>query len=332
MSGSFAHLHAAHCESGVTAALFRHAGLPISEPMAFGIGSGLFFCHLPFVKVMGHPLTSFRNYPGWIFRRACRRLGVTYRRRTFRRPADGRRALDALVADGVPVAVQTNIHWLPYFPPEFRSQFNGHNLIVIGREGERYRISDPVLPETVECPVEALDRARFAKGTLAPRGLLYHPVSAPSRPDFAPAIRAGIKEAVFHMRAPFPWVGVRGIRYLASRMRTWPDRPGGLQRARLDLAFLVRMQEEVGTGGAGFRFMYAAFLEEAAGILGSDSLRRASAQMTAAGDQWREFAVAAGRLLKGRDDGRESFSTLADRLESCADREREVLAAMKAAA
>ena len=34
------------------------------------------------------------------------------------------------------------------------------------------------------------------------------------------------------------------------------------------LGNIVRMQEEIGTGGGGFRFMYAAFLQEAGDVLG----------------------------------------------------------------
>jgi len=38
----FVHQQAAHCETGVTSALFRFQGVDISEPMIFGIGSGIF--------------------------------------------------------------------------------------------------------------------------------------------------------------------------------------------------------------------------------------------------------------------------------------------------
>jgi hypothetical protein len=47
----FTHRQSAHCESGVAVNLMNHYGLDISEAMAFGIGGGLFFAYLPFVKV-----------------------------------------------------------------------------------------------------------------------------------------------------------------------------------------------------------------------------------------------------------------------------------------
>lgn len=72
----FIHHHYAHCESGVTSALFRDKGVEISEPMVFGIGSGIFFGHLPFVKWVGLPISTYRSQPGAIFRKAAKRLGV----------------------------------------------------------------------------------------------------------------------------------------------------------------------------------------------------------------------------------------------------------------
>src|SRR5690606_39888474 len=40
--------------------LLTHAGLPMSEPMAFGLGSGLAFAYLPIVKLSGMPLIAYR--------------------------------------------------------------------------------------------------------------------------------------------------------------------------------------------------------------------------------------------------------------------------------
>jgi hypothetical protein len=300
----------------VTASLFANKGFPISEPMAFGIGSGLFFFHAPFIKVMGFPLTSFRTYPGTIFRKVCRRLGVSYERKTYRSPARAMAELDALLAGGTPVGLQANIHWLPYFPPEFRSQFNGHNLIATGVGDGAYDISDPVLETAVRCPADALARARFSKGPLAPRGVIYYPISFPDKPDFHRAVRAGIRDTCNHiLRMPLPWVGVRGIRHLARQVRSYPVRIKDPRRARLTLAFVIRMQEEVGTGGAGFRFMYAAFLQEAGRMLA---------------DLWREFGAAAARLIKERDEGQVGYASLAGMLDAISGREEQVLRFLQA--
>jgi len=72
----FVHHHGAHCETAVTSALFRHQGVDISEPMIFGIGSGIFFGYLPFIKLVHIQVTAFRNRPGSVFRKAAKRLGA----------------------------------------------------------------------------------------------------------------------------------------------------------------------------------------------------------------------------------------------------------------
>ena len=85
----FVHYHSAHCESGVTSALFRDKGVEISEAMIFGIGSGIFFGHLPFVKWVGLPISTFRSQPGAVFRKAGKRLGAEFITKRFRNPQKG---------------------------------------------------------------------------------------------------------------------------------------------------------------------------------------------------------------------------------------------------
>src|SRR5436189_5063966 len=85
----------------------------------------------------------------------------------------GMERLDALLDSGKLVGLQTSVYWLPYFPPDLRFHFNAHNLLVYGRERDEYLISDPVAEMAVRCARADLARARFAKGVLAPRGLLY---------------------------------------------------------------------------------------------------------------------------------------------------------------
>jgi hypothetical protein len=61
------------------------------------------------------------------------------------------------------------------------------------------------------------------------------------------------------------------------------------------------MQEEIGTGGGGFRFLYASFLQELAAATGYGALDGLAARLVEIGDHWREFALAAARMIRGRD-------------------------------
>ena len=80
----FVHHHSAHCESGVTSALFRDKGVEISEPMVFGIGSGIFFGHLPFIKWVGMPICTLPvSARVRVFRKVAKRLGGEFVTKTL---------------------------------------------------------------------------------------------------------------------------------------------------------------------------------------------------------------------------------------------------------
>ncbi|HEY6241483.1 MAG TPA: BtrH N-terminal domain-containing protein [Burkholderiales bacterium] len=319
MPETFVHAHASHCESGVMSSLLSHNGLPISEAMAFGLASALSFAYLPFIRINGLPLVAYRMPPRAIIRGLARSLGLDMRFETFRSRSAGMERLDVLLASGTLVGLQTSVFWLPYFPPDLRFHFNGHNLLVYGREGGEYLISDPVGETTVRCARADLEKARFAKGALAPKGLLYYVAAPPVAPDWARLGRRALARTARIMLAPFPLVGVRGMRMLANRVERLPLADGG-ESARLYIGNIVRMQEEIGTGGGGFRFLYAAFLQELAARTGYTALEGLASRLVEIGDRWREFALAAARMIRGRD----ALSTpaLAERLRALAADEK----------
>lgn len=326
---AFQHQHGAHCESGVTSALLTHLGTPLSEPLAFGIGSGLFFVYFPVERVFGLPTTSYRSVPGTLFTKACKRLGVQMEVRRYRTPQRAKEDLARLLDAGTPVGLQTGIFWLDYLPRRFRFHFNVHNIIVYGRKDGAWLVSDPVFDVPVECRDDSMDRARFSPGFLTPRGRAYF---VPQKPVISDerlrwAILQGAAETAHRMsQIPLPIFGWRAIRLLARRMPTWPREGQDPQRALMQLANVVRMQEEIGTGGAGFRYLYAAFLQEAGEKLGEPEWHGYSERLTAIGDRWRDFAAAAARIYKSGKAEREPFQAAAAIVGECAERERELFA------
>jgi hypothetical protein len=295
---SFQHQHAAHCESGVISNLLRHHGVPVSESLAFGLSAGLAFAYIPFVKINGLPLIAYRSLPRAIIKGLIAPLAARFRFETFRSPEAGQQRLDALLADGQIVGLQTSVYWLPYFPPDMRFHFNAHNLLVYGKEGDEYLISDPVFEHPVRCASADLARARFAKGALAPKGLLYYPKTLPKKSITPEAVRRAIRKNCRAMLPPVPIAGVRGMRWLAKSIEKLPK---GDKHSADFIGHIVRMQEEIGTGGAGFRFIYAAFLQEAAQLAQLPVLAEFSERLTVIGDGWRAMALKAARMVKGRE-------------------------------
>ena len=320
----FEHRQSAHCESGVTSNLLRFQGIDLDEPLVFGIGSGLFFSYMPFIRVNGLPVVSFRPWPGTIFNRVNKRLGITIKRYKFSDAGEAMKRLDRNLDLGIPTGCLVGVYHLTYFPPAYRFHFNAHNLVVIGRENGEYLISDPIMESVEKLSYNDLQRVRFSRGTYPPKGRMYYIESISSNLDIQAAIIQGIRQTCQDMlRIPVPLFGVKGIRYLARRMRRWPRKYGD-RKAALHMGQVVRMLEEIGTGGAGFRFMYAAFLQESARIFQMEELSEVSEKMTAAGDRWREFAIIAGRIFKNRAGQDESFHEAASILMDIADREERI--------
>ena len=320
MELDFSHHQAAHCENGVASNLLKDKGLNISEPMVFGIGSGLFFVYLPFIKVNHAPVMSYRPLPGMIFNKLSKRLGIKIKRQKFSSEAKANQALEENLKNKIPTGLQVGVYNLTYFPDEYRFHFNAHNLVVYGKEGDSYLISDPVMQEVTTLTEEELNKVRFAKGAFAPRGQMYFPIHIPVEINFQEAIVKSIKDTCRNMLAPIPIVGVKGIKMVSRQIRKWPVKNGN-KKANHYLAQMVRMQEEIGTGGGGFRFIYAAFLQEASVILKNEMLRNLSLEMTEIGDLWRDFAVQASRVYKNRSAQTDVYNMLADQLLAIAERE-----------
>lgn len=316
----FKHTHSAHCESGVVSSMLRHYGLDISEPIVFGIASALTFAYLPFLKMGGMPLIAYRSMPKSIIKNIQKNLGVKMRLEIFSNKQKGEARLDELLAQGKIVGAQTSVYWLPYFPQEMRFHFNAHNLLVLGKEEDTYTISDPVFEFIQKCDKASLSKARFVKGVMAPKGLLYYPTFIPKEIDIKPIVLKSIKKVAKTMlNTPVPIAGLKGIKYLAKSIRNLKSKDK--RYAKLFLGHIVRMQEEIGTGGAGFRYLYASFLQEASTLFDNDeTLLEASDMFLQVGDEYREFALMIAKALKSKKAI--EYDTIASKLEYIANEEK----------
>jgi len=323
----FEHKPAAHCENGVISNLLRFYGFDISEPMIFGLSGGLFFGHMSFIKSGGLAFTTFRTFSGVLFKRVTRLLGFKVKtRHIFLKKEHAMQKLDEVLQTGNPAGCVVGLYYLPYMPPEYRYHFTGHNLCVIGKDEQGiYHISDPNIKEKVTISRKDLIRSRFARGGAFPLlGQMYWITSVPDKlPDLAPLIRKAIKRNCWLMTSPpkwFPWFGVNGIYYLSKQIRNWEQKMGK-REAIFNLAQLIRMLEEVGTGGAGFRYIYAAFLQQAASVTGIAELNTFSLRLTEIGDLWRDFAYKSARVLKKRQGEQYTYDDLGDILRRIAEME-----------
>jgi len=325
----FEHRLYAHCETGVIASLLRHHGLEISEPMIFGLSSGLMFAFLPFVKMMGGmPVVAYRIMPKSIIRGIQKQLGIRFETRSYKNEARAMQELDELMAEKKVVGLQACLFWLPFIPQEMRVQFNAHNIVVFGKENGDYWVSDVFLEQPNKIKPTDLQNARFAKGVMAPKGFVYYPTYIPDKIDIDSLIMKSIRKTTRTMLGAPPPCGVRGIFYLANYLENLKGRRDE-KYIRFLLGHIAEMQEETGSGGAGFRYMYAAFLNESYNRLQVPILQEASRRMTEAGHLWRQFALVCARTFKTKESVID-LNHIAALLREAGEAERDVHRLLKA--
>jgi hypothetical protein len=320
----YKHKMAAHCESGSITSLLNNAGLDITEPMVFGISSGIFFGYFHKMKSFAFPTFIVRNKPGQMRKNLTKQTGIKFRTYEFKDPGKGNQALNLLLEQNIPAAAQVDFFYMDYIPSWERVHINVHFVVVVGVNNSHYLVSDSYFPDLVELKTESLTTARFAGGNMSPKGFLFHPEFIPREIDYEKAVIKGIKKACFNMlKIPIPFLGVKGIRLFARKITEWPSMARDTEHLSHEVMKINILLEDQGTGGAGFRFMFATFLQQSAGKINRPEFLGFSKKMMEIGDGWRELSLLAARFGKNRDLGPERMKELSGRIMERADLEQQ---------
>jgi hypothetical protein len=272
--------------------------------------------------MLAFPAIFVRTQPGNILRKFIKRTGIRFETRKYSDPAKAEYELDLLLEKNQPVAVQVDFFYMDYFPSWYRIHINAHFLNVIGKEGNKYIVSDCYHPVITEIEREELRKGRFAGGNMKPRGFMCYPVNVPQELDLKEGMMKGIKNTIFNMlNIPLPFLGVKGIRRFADKIVDWPEYARDIDQLAHEIIKINVILEDQGTGGGGFRYMYASFLREASSVLNKTELYDLSKRMLDIGDGWREISLFASRMGKNRDLGVSKLKELGDMIRAKADLE-----------
>lgn len=252
---------ALNCETGVMSNLLRAQGIEISDNLIFGIGGGLYFIFMPFVKMgdMG-PLTSFRYSPGSILKNASKTLKLPLKVQRFPNVQKATEALNEKIDAGEVIGITGDLYYFKIFPEFLNMHFPSHNLIVYGRDEQYYYVSDPIVVDPMAITVENMQNARFIKGPQNPKGKMYwFEDIAKKEFDLSEPIINGIKLTTKRMLNPyFPFGGIKGIRKLAKSVEKYP-RVKSPEYIQTHFTNIIRHSEIVGNGGSGYRKQFADF-------------------------------------------------------------------------
>ncbi|MEU5957299.1 BtrH N-terminal domain-containing protein [Streptomyces sp. NPDC047525] len=276
-----------HCETTALGVLLRHEGLDLSEPMLFGLGSGLSFIYWD-SKAMGFPFLGGRVKPFELTRGLAAVLGLELRVEETASPRKAWQNVAAPIDAGRPVGLQLDSYHLDYFSTKVH--FGGHVVAMYG-----YDEQDACLVDTapqggaVSTSLAALARARAERGPMTARHRSFTitvPSSLPSPQErIIPAIKAC---ADAFLNPPIANLGHRGIEKAAKQVPKWLQRG---DNPREDLPRTAVLMEKAGTGGALFRNLYRDFLAECAQLIDSSRLRTGHGLYAEAATLWTQVAA-----------------------------------------
>ncbi|NUW42546.1 BtrH N-terminal domain-containing protein [Nonomuraea rhodomycinica] len=276
-----------HCETSALGVLLRHQGLDLSEPMLFGLGSGLSFVYWD-SKAMDFPFLGGRVKPFELTENLAARLGLELVVQETGSPRRAWENVAAVIDAGRPVGLQLDSHHLEYFGSKVH--FGGHVVAMYGYDDhDAYLVDTDQQGGAVSTSLTSLAQARAARGPMTAKHrsfTLTVPENPPSpRERIVPAITAC---AEAFLDPPIANLGHRGIDKAGKLVRTWLQRAGDPRR---DLPQAALLMERAGTGGALFRNLYRDFLAECAELLDSGHLRTGHRLYAEAATLWTEVAA-----------------------------------------
>ncbi|MEU5614873.1 BtrH N-terminal domain-containing protein [Streptomyces sparsogenes] len=289
---------ARHCETTALGVLLRHQGLDLSEPMLFGLGSGLSFIYWD-SKNMGFPFLGGRVKPFELTRNLAARLDLELEVRETTSPRRGWENVAAAIDAGRPVGLQLDSYHLDYFTS--KAHFGGHIVAMYGYDDQdAYLVDTDQQGGAVSTSLAGLARARAARGPMSAK----HRSFTLTAPRGLPSLRSQVVDAITacadaFLHPPIANLGHRGIEKAGKLVRTWFQRTDDPRR---DLPQAALLMEKAGTGGALFRNLYRDFLAECAPLLDSGHLRTGHGLYAEAALLWTE---AAALITKAGESGDE---------------------------
>lgn len=308
-----------HCETTALGVLLRHEGLDLSEPMLFGLGSGLSFIYWD-SKAMGFPFLGGRVRPFELTRNLAAVLGLELLVGETTSPRRAWQNVAAPIDAGRPVGLQLDSYHLDYFGTKVH--FGGHVVAMYGYdEQDAYLVDTDQQGGAVSTGLAGLARARAERGPMTARHRSFT-ITVPSgltspQDRIVPAIKSC---ADAFLNPPIANLGHRGIEKTAKQVPKWLQRSGNPGE---DLPRAALLMERAGTGGALFRNLYRDFLAECAQLIDSTHLRTGHSLYSEAATLWTQ--VAALIATAGESGDAESLRQAGSLLHDLARIEREAM-------
>ncbi len=280
MVPGYRHVPGNHCGSTALRNMLAHHGVEITEEMAFGLGAGACFYHLPVEN--GSPSRFTNGRTSRLEEEFVDLTGAPLRLHTFDGPEASWEAARNAVETGRPPLLLSDLYHLDHYGSS--AHFPGHAVVLAGFDDEVAYLSDTAFEELQTTRLANLATARHASHPVFPlAGHMFTYEANGGAFDPRAAIGPAVARAAARMIDP-PWgefEGLPALRTFAAEVGAWPEMLADWQWCA---RFNYQVIERRGTGGGNFRAMYARFLSEA-GLDAAEPAAVASAR-------WSELAAA----------------------------------------
>ena len=257
----FEHQQGAHCGTTTFKDLLAFYGFQFSEPMIFGLASGLWFYYWerkkpPYPFIVGRTVDL-----EWTL---CANLGIALMEYTSPDSQAAWLAVKELNDNNIPIWINCDMHYLDHHAQS--PHFGGHRVIVAGYDEEQgvAYLADNAFPALQPCRLESLKEARASKhGPFLSENAWFTLRCPTALPPLEVMIKRGAqKTAITMLNPPNENSGLPGIRRFGRELAAWDKQYPPAQFPRAYEA-VYQMIEEIGTGGACFRNLWTGFLQGA---------------------------------------------------------------------
>lgn len=278
-----------HCASTALCNMVNFHGIALSEAMCFGIGAGLGIWYLDAGSIKPGRMVHVRSAD--IEAQFFNRMGCPFSWQQFKDPRAAQKALCESLDRGLPAIVQTDIFHLPYYGS--KTHFPGHDITVWGYDPSAsvFLITDTERTELLLVPFQDMCCALYSKnGFFTMEGNQFSPDSLAPPKDLPTVIRHAIEyNSRVILSEGYDFQGIIGLdKWMREIVDEWPYLSDPQWTAR----FAYQVIERRGTGGGGFRLMYADFLKEAEMYCPEVASRGLSERMLEVGSAWTGLALA----------------------------------------
>lgn len=247
-----------HCGSSAIRDLLEYHGHNFTEAFCFGLGAGL---GINYVELPGEPVPFIVHVRSMGYEeKVFSTINVPFQWDTFENKTSANTALRVALAEQRPALLLSDIYHLPYF--NTKTHFPGHAIMAWKKNNETHDIlvTDTERPDLIPVPEMSLSNARFSN-----QSPFFHSGNMFAPAEISATITAAMIDAIIEENARTlnnkdqPNSGVAALGRWVEDLPRWINAENSAWLFR----FAYQVIEKRGTGGGGFRFMYAEFLEEA---------------------------------------------------------------------